>query len=106
MEKRSKGTSLDYLAYYYDKITPAEKSRFRRRQMRLVNNNVGDTILEVGCGTGALSILAKLAAGESGVVEGIDIAPRMVARAFNKARASDLEIGFRYASIDALPFHV
>lgn len=104
MEKRPKGISLDYLAEHYDKVTPRERSRFRRKQIGMVDLRKGEKVLEVGCGTASLSILAKRVTGESGMVEGIDLAPKMVAKAQDKARASRLEIGFRCASIDALPY--
>jgi ubiquinone/menaquinone biosynthesis C-methylase UbiE len=104
MEANSKGVSLDYLAEHYDKITPTERSRFRRRQIGMVDLRKGEKVLEVGCGTATLSILAKRITGETGIVEGIDLAPKMVAKAKGKARASNLEIGFRCASIDELPY--
>jgi ubiquinone/menaquinone biosynthesis C-methylase UbiE len=104
MEKKPKGISLDYLAEHYDKVTPRERSRFRRKQIGMVDLRKGEKVLEVGCGTASLSILAKRVTGESGMVEGIDLAPKMVAKAQDKARASRLEIGFRCASIDALPY--
>jgi len=60
--------------------------------------------LDVGCGTGVLTILAKLVVGETGIVDGIDIAPKMVMKAQKKARTAGLKIGFKTASIDALPY--
>ena len=104
MEKKSKGLSLNYLAEYYDKITPAERSRFRRNQISLAQLTKGESVLDVGCGTGVLTILSKLVVGETGIVEGIDIAPKMVAKAEKKAKRAGLKIGFKTASIDALPY--
>ena len=60
--------------------------------------------MEVGCATGILSILAKQAVGDSGVVEGVDIAPKMIAFAQQKAQKAHLKIGFQVASIDSLPY--
>jgi len=104
MKEKSKGVSLNYLSDYYDTITPAEKSKFRRKQISLINLREGEKVLDVGCGTGALSILAKLSVGEAGEVEGIDIAPKMITKAQKKARESNLKISFRAASIDELPY--
>lgn len=104
MKKRSKGFSLDGLSEYWDLITPAERSKFRRKQIRLMDIREGEKVLEVGCGTGVLSILSKLAAGEAGEVKGIDIAPAMIARAQQKADKAKLKIGFKTASIDELPY--
>jgi ubiquinone/menaquinone biosynthesis C-methylase UbiE len=104
MAEKSKGISLDYLAEHYDKITPTHKSRFRKKQIGMLNLRKGEKVLEVGCGTATLSILAKQVAGETGTVEGIDLARKMLAKAQGKARSSHLQIGFKCASIDALPY--
>ena len=104
MEEKSKGISLDYLAEHYDLLTPTERSRFRRKQIGMVGLRKGERVLEVGCGTATLSILAKRITGETGIVEGVDLAPKMIAKAQRKARASSLEISFKCASIDALPY--
>jgi ubiquinone/menaquinone biosynthesis C-methylase UbiE len=104
MEKEMKGVSLEYLSNYYDVLTPSEKSRFRRKQMSLVDPREGEKVLEVGCGTGALSILSKLGVGEKGEVAGIDIAPKMVSKAKEKAAKAGLDIAFQVASIDELPY--
>jgi ubiquinone/menaquinone biosynthesis C-methylase UbiE len=101
---KSKGISLGYLSKYYDLITPADRSRFRRNQIGLLDPREGERVLEVGCGTGVLSLLAKMIVGEGGAVEGIDIAPKMVARARQKAEKAGLPINFRVASMDELPY--
>ncbi len=104
MRTKSKGISLDYLADHYDKLTYTERSRFRRKQVALVGLREGESVLDVGCGTGSLSILAKLAVGDAGRVCGIDIAPGMVRKAKEKAAKYRLDIDFRSASITGLPF--
>lgn len=101
---KSKGISLGYLSKYYDLITPSDRSRFRRNQIGLLDPREGERVLEVGCGTGALSLLAKMIVGENGIVEGIDIAPKMIAKARKKAEKAKLPINFRVASIDELPY--
>ena len=101
---KSKGIALGYLAKYYDLITPAHRRRFRRNQIDLLNLREGERVLEVGCGTGVLSFLAKMVVGENGTVEGIDIAPKMVDKARKKAEKAMLPINFRVASIDELPY--
>ena len=104
MKKNSKGISLNYLSHHYDTITLGEKSTFRQKQISLIRLQEGERVLDVGCGTGALSILAKLAVGETGIVEGMDIAPKMVRKAHEKARKVNLKIGFKAASIDEMPY--
>ncbi|MBW2205829.1 MAG: class I SAM-dependent methyltransferase [Deltaproteobacteria bacterium] len=104
MTNESKGISLDPYSNYYDLMAPAEKSGFRKKQMRLITLQEGDRVLDVGCGTGAMSILAKHAVGDGGEVQGVDIAPKMVQKSRKKAVVYDLSIGFSVASIDELPF--
>ena len=104
MKQRSKGISLDILADYYDRFTFTEKSKFRRNQIGLMDICKGEKVLEVGCGTGALSILSKIAVGESGEMEGIDIAPKMISNAQQKARKANLKINFKTASVNELPY--
>jgi ubiquinone/menaquinone biosynthesis C-methylase UbiE len=101
---KSKGISLNSMAGYYDSMTPAEKSRLRNKQIDLAGLKEGETVLEVGCGTGVMAVLSKLRTGNKGKVYGIDIAEKMVAAARKKADKYGLEIDFRVASIDDLPF--
>ena len=101
---KSKGISLNSMAGYYDALTPAEKSRLRHKQIELIGLKEGEAVLEVGCGTGVLSVLSRLKTGNTGKVCGIDIAGKMIAAARKKAEKYGLNIDFRVASIDDLPF--
>ena len=104
MKKKGRGISLNRFFSYYDLVTPAERSRFRRKQIALSGIRSGERVLDVGCGTGSLAILAGIAAGESGEAAGIDIAPNMIATARGKAEKAGLNIDFRVASVDNLPY--
>jgi ubiquinone/menaquinone biosynthesis C-methylase UbiE len=103
-EVKSKGISLNEMSGYYDALTPAEKSRLRQKQIELAEIKEGETILEVGCGTGVMSVLARLKTGNRGKVHGIDIAEKMIKQARKKAEKLGLDIDFKVASIDRLPF--
>jgi ubiquinone/menaquinone biosynthesis C-methylase UbiE len=63
----------------------------------------GDAVLDVGCGTGEVTLLAKTRA-KNGQVNGIDPAPEMIAVARKKAARKGLEIDFRVGVIESLPF--
>lgn len=104
MKEEKKGISLEKMAGYYDAVTPVERSGFRKKQIEMVGLREGEKVLEVGCGTGSLSLPAKILVGDTGEVEGIDIAPRMVAKAQEKAKKAGLDIAFKVASIDELPY--
>jgi len=64
----------------------------------------GESVLDVGCGTGSLTIVAKGAAGPGALVAGIDPSPEMIERAKQKAAKAGVEVDFRVAAIEALPF--
>ena len=64
----------------------------------------GEKVLDVGCGTGGVTIPAKLRVGKNGEAAGIDPAPEMIAIARRKANRAGLEIDFRVGVIESLPF--
>ena len=63
----------------------------------------GDSVLDVGCGTGEVTLLAKTRA-KAGKVYGIDPAPEMITVARRKAARKKLDIDFRVGVIESLPF--
>ena len=104
MKRHDRGLSLNGFSRYYDLVTPAERSRFRRKQIQLGGIRAGERVLDVGCGTGSLSMLSGIAVGENGAAAGIDIAPNMISAARRKAERAGLKIDFRVASVDELPY--
>ena len=85
-------------------MTRGRERAFREGMLDLVVLKPGDSVLDVGCGTGSLVIEAKRDVGPGGEVFGIDASPEMLARAERKARKAGVEIGFRNAPAQALPF--
>src|SRR5262245_4088836 len=77
---------------------------FRERVLDLARLKPGESVLDVGCGTGTLGITAKQRVGPIGSVQGIDASPEMIARANAKARKAGLDIVFKNESIEALSF--
>jgi ubiquinone/menaquinone biosynthesis C-methylase UbiE len=76
----------------------------REKTLDLVKLKPGESVLDVGCGTGTLAIAAKRRVGAAGSVQGIDASPEMIARAKKKARNSDVDVFFQNALAEALPF--
>ncbi len=64
----------------------------------------GDKVLDVGCGTGNLTLTAKAYAGESGSVNGIDASPEMIAEAQKKAVRSGTDVIFEVGLVERLAF--
>ncbi len=65
---------------------------------------VGETVVDIGCGSGADACVAALLVGEKGKVLGFDCTPAMVDKATRNATASGLtQAAFREAEMTALP---
>jgi ubiquinone/menaquinone biosynthesis C-methylase UbiE len=77
---------------------------FREKVLRLARLASGESVLDVGCGTGTLAIAAKRHVGSTGAVHGIDASPEMIARAAKKATNARVEVFFKMALAEALPF--
>lgn len=77
---------------------------FREKLLALAHLAPGETVLDVGCGTGTLAILARRHVGPTGAVCGIDASGQMIARAQAKSRRAGVEVKFQTAPAQALPF--
>ena len=85
-------------------ITHRSDRSFRERLIGFAHLVAGESVLDVGCGTGTLAIVAKRHVGTAGKVFGIDASPAMVARASAKAAKRGVDVSFRTAVVGALPF--
>ena len=77
---------------------------FREKIVRLARLEPGESVVDVGCGTGTLAIAAKRAVGAKGAVYGVDASPEMIARARKKAKRAGIEVVLEQAIAEALPF--
>ncbi|MPZ30244.1 MAG: methyltransferase domain-containing protein [Rhodospirillales bacterium] len=85
-------------------VTLGRERAFREKILRLARLEPGESVLDVGCGTGSLAIVAKRQVGPTGAVHGIDASPEMIARAHMKARKAGVEVAFKNGAAQALPF--
>lgn len=97
----------EFVRYYADQsLTPQSQRRFREIRDKVLRVRGGEPgqpldVLDVGCGPGALSLLF---AERGHRVSGIDINEPLIRIARNRAQEQELEVDFRVASADALPF--
>jgi ubiquinone/menaquinone biosynthesis C-methylase UbiE len=85
-------------------MTLGRERAFRETILRLARLEPGESVLDVGCGTGSLAIAAKRHVGPAGAICGIDASPEMLARAAKKARKVGSDVVFKQAAAQALPF--
>ena len=94
-------------ARYYDLfgkvISFGRDKAIRQKLVELAAPAPGESVLDVGCGTGTLAIAIMPRVGE-GEVHGIDASPEMIEVAQEKARKTRSEIAFQVALIEAIPF--
>lgn len=95
-------------AWYYDFVVGflslGKEQSMRRMTLDMVQLHAGESVLDVGCGTGALTRLARERVGETGKVYGIDAAPQMINVARHKAAKHNLAIDFQVGLIEQLAF--
>jgi ubiquinone/menaquinone biosynthesis C-methylase UbiE len=95
-------------ARWYDALAAAltlgRDRELRERLAELARLAPGETVLDVGCGTGSLALAAKRAVGESGLVTGVDASPEMIALAARKAQRARADVKFDIAVAERLPF--
>jgi ubiquinone/menaquinone biosynthesis C-methylase UbiE len=86
------------------RMTFGRERELREKTVDLAGIQPGDCVLEIGCGTGTLTLAAKRRAGKSGRVFGIDQIPLMVELSQRKAAQAGEEITFQNANIADIPF--
>lgn len=94
----------DWLLPLYDplnRLLGAEKQK--RLLIEQAGLRPGMRVLDVGCGTGSVSILAKRLHPEIEIV-GLDPDPRALSRARQRARVAGVKVGFEQGYANELPF--
>ena len=103
-----KSLVLHSMASYYDLLaalmTFGRERELRDRLAALVDVAPGESVLDVGCGTGSLALAAKRRVGPTGMVTGIDASREMIERARRKATNKGDGIHFEVARVESLPF--
>ncbi len=104
---RTHGLVIDWAARYdllAWLLTHGRERQLRERFIDLAGLAPGDAVLDVGCGTGTLAIAASRHVAPSGTVCGIDASPPMIARARRKATTAGVDVDFRVAVAENLPY--
>lgn len=95
-------------AFWYDLFlwlaSLGRERRYREKALDLASLKPGESVLDIGCGTGTLAIAAKRRVGPAGRVFGVDASPEMLARANKKAKKAGSQVVFKNGIVEALPF--
>ncbi|MHB8599896.1 MAG: class I SAM-dependent methyltransferase [Ktedonobacteraceae bacterium] len=76
----------------------------RQKATNMAYIQPGETVLDVGCGTGTLALKIQHRVGRAGRVTGVDPATQQIARARSKAARRHVPIEFQIGVIEQLPF--
>jgi ubiquinone/menaquinone biosynthesis C-methylase UbiE len=85
-------------------LTRRSDRAFRQQLLGPAHLAAGESVLDIGCGTGTLAIVAKGQVGADGKVFGIDASSAMIARASSKAAKAGVHVRFETAVVERLPF--
>jgi ubiquinone/menaquinone biosynthesis C-methylase UbiE len=78
--------------------------RLLDRALDLAQLRSGESVLDVGCGTGTLALKARERVGSDGLVVGIDPGIRQIEWARTKAEQRRVEVEFQVAGIERLGY--
>jgi demethylmenaquinone methyltransferase/2-methoxy-6-polyprenyl-1,4-benzoquinol methylase/phosphoethanolamine N-methyltransferase len=104
----TKGLTIRWWARFYDiatfALTFGQEPAIRRKTIEVAAPSPGESVLDIGCGTGTLSIAAWREVQSGGRVFGIDASPEMIELARRKATTKGVVAEFQVAPVEALPF--
>ena len=97
--------SLKWLTPFYDSLVerPISVMRIRKNLLMQMGDLNGKRILDVGCGTGSLSIMIKQMYSDADIV-GLDGDSRILETARSKAKNQGLQVRFEQGMSFALPY--
>lgn len=105
-KKPVRGLVLRGHAWYYDwmmrLMTLGAGRSHTASLVQIAHLRPGETVLDLGCGTGTLALEVAREVGEQGQVFGIDASDQMLARARRKVRGERVQ--FLTGTVEALPF--
>ncbi|MDO8301756.1 MAG: methyltransferase domain-containing protein [Sedimentisphaerales bacterium] len=85
----TRGRTLDYAAGAYDVLSPPmtfyQEQRLGKRAIELLHLKGDEKVIDIGCGTGSLTIEIAKKLTHDGMAVGIDAAAKMIRRARKKA---------------------
>ena len=101
----NRGWRYDLELWFSDTfVFRGQMRELRQRTATMAQLQPGETVLDVGCGTGTLALEVARRVGRTGRVTGIDPGTEQIARARAKAARRNAPIEFQIGVIEQLPF--
>ncbi|MCL4517750.1 MAG: methyltransferase domain-containing protein [Thaumarchaeota archaeon] len=104
---QTRGITISW-ARFYDSVMRlwflGQDEGIRKMTLELIGLHPGDKVLDLGCGTGSLTLLAKSSVGAEGEVHAIDADPVMISLSRHKASKAGLNVSFQKGLIEDIPF--
>ncbi len=96
----------DRISRWYDLLGGNQEARARAVGLDKLRVATGETVLEIGFGTGHSIVKMARAVGESGKVYGVDLSPRMIEITQNRVSENELSkrVELRQGDAARLPF--
>lgn len=98
----------DFTASLYDSTFKifwlGRENDFRRRVVGFTDLAGGESVLDVGCGTGILTAMLADKLNGMGDIFGIDLSPRMITIARKRTQKEGNQVRYEVAGSTALPF--
>lgn len=104
METSNWGVPGSTVEIYQRVFIPAMIGEWVPRVLAMANLRPGDRVLDIACGTGALTYKIAETVGNSGYVAGVDINPEMLRVATSVSGETACEIDWRECDAQILPF--
>lgn len=101
------GETIDWPSWYdilVKVVLLGKEQQFRESVVDLAKIQSGETVMDVGCGTGTFAIIARQRADPSAKIYATDASPEMIEQARQKAAQAGVTVDFRVEPVEALNF--